>query len=181
MKRKTGHRYPCGKLKGPSAKERALTEAEVYRANMQQVASQPHRRDFRDPLSPRLDSALGRLCERLGLRSELFDAGRDYAELMRRWRAAKGCPDPVHTGAIGSGQGPSDATVNGWWRQIERIEAALRYQGTISYLAVRHLCLDGADISPEVERDAVAGLCIVAHELGRLPVGAHPFARMAAA
>lgn len=179
-KRKTGPRHPCGKLKQPSAKDRALKDAELYRANMAQVASQPHRRDFADPISPRLECALGRFCERQRLRSELFDAGREYADLLRRWRVAKGCPDPVHTGGMGSGQGPSDAVVASWWKQIERIEAGLRRESFLPFLAVRHLAIDDRDIPATATAHAVEGLCIVAQELGRLPVGAHPFVRAAA-
>lgn len=180
-KKKPGPRYPSGKLKSLSVVERLKeVEAKRYRENMAFAAAQPHRRDFADPLSDKLGSALGRFCERHGLRSELYEGGRKYADLVRRWRIAKGCPDPHHQVGIGSGQGPSDEVVADWWEKIQRLERAVLSHGQIAYLAVRHLCVDDSDITEEAREDATVGLRVLAQELGMIQVGAHPFARSAA-
>jgi hypothetical protein len=141
-----------------------------------QVVAQPHRSWAPDPNDPRLESALGRFIIRHKLRSELFDAGDHYADVYARWCAAKGIPHPRRRHMVGGGHGPSDATVNAWWREIEGIEAALRRYGK-AYIHVRHLCLDDEDLSPEATADAIVGLRVVAVEIGRLPERAHPFVR----
>jgi hypothetical protein len=153
-----------------------ITEADkrARLAETSQVASQPHRRWARDPLDPRLATALGRFVIRHGLRSELFDAGDHYADLFARWAAAKGIPHPRRRHMVGGGVGPSDATVDAWWREIEGIENALRRYGK-AYVNVRHLCLDDEDLPPEAAADTITGLRVVAVQIGRLPERTNPF------
>lgn len=139
-----------------------------------QVCAQPHRAWAPDPLDPRLGSALGRFTIRQRLRSELYDAGDQYAALFARWAAAKGIPHPTRRHMVGGGLGPSDATVAAWWREIEAIEGALRLYG-LAYVNVRHLCLEDEDLPPEATADAITGLRAVAVVVGRLPERAHPF------
>jgi len=174
--RKTGLRYADGKLRKPTLEQLKEASAAQYRENMAQAANQPHRRWARDPLDARLESALGRFCLANRVRGELYDAGRAFGDVYRRWRAAKGIRDPLHSSSLGGGDGPSAETVAGWWRTIERVEARLRPHGSIAYLAVRSLCLDDADISTEAADDAIEGLRIVAQEMLRVPVVSHPFA-----
>jgi hypothetical protein len=154
-----------------------ITEADkrARLAETSQVASQPHRRWARDPLDPRLATALGRFVIRHGLRSELFDAAGEWIATYRRWLAAKGVPDQLHAQTLGGGLGPSKATVDAWWRDIERVEARLREYGQGALLGVRHLCLDDCDLPLEAVADTIVGLRVVAVEMGRLPKGAHPF------
>jgi hypothetical protein len=179
--RKSGARYADGKLRKPTLEQLKEASAAQYRENMAQAAAQPHRRGARDPLSPKLADALGRFCEALRLRDELHDAGQEFGHIVRSWRAAKGVPESVRRDATGTGRGPSDETVDRWWREIERVEGKLREHGQITLLAARSLCVDDCDISPEVHEDAVVGLRVVARELGRWQDWQHPFVHSRAA
>jgi hypothetical protein len=173
--RKYGPRDAAGRLKKPTLQQIKEAEAKKHRENMQTVANQPHRRGYSDPLDRRLTSALGRFCIGQRLRSELYDAGEEWAGVLRRWRAAKGVPDPLHTGGMGTGQGPSDKTVDDWERLIRRIENALHLEGKDVWLLTRNVCIEDQDpYSCEVDV-VVRGLRAVAVELGRLPATAHPF------
>lgn len=181
--RKAGPRTKSGALRKPTLQQIKEAEAKEYRENMQTVANQPHRRNAPDPLDRRLSSALGRFCIAHGLRSELFDAGEEWGNLLRRWRAAKGVPDPMHTGGMGSGLGPSDDTVDGWERLIRRIEAALKALDSTETIwrLTRSICIDDEDPRPGDTRHVfvICGLRSVAGELGRLSRSAHPFVRAA--
>ncbi len=179
MKRKTGERYGNGRLKRPTIEQLKQIEAERYRENMQQAAQQPHRRDFRDPLDPRLESALGRFCVRHRLRGELYDAGNEWAEIRRSWNAAKGVPSEVRLGGGGSGQGPSDATVARWGRILTDIDEALYEVNAATMWAARRLCIDDVAPSREFEPYAIRGLSVVAVALGRVEPSIHPFVRAA--
>jgi hypothetical protein len=177
-------------LREANGRPQRSTLAQIVEADHKQrmaetavVAAHPHRAWAPDPLDPRLATALGRFCIRYKVRSELYDAASEWASIYRSWRAAKGVPDPLHTGGMGTGAGPSPATVAGWWREIERVEKALRPYGQGAFVGVRHLCLDDSDVPDEAAADVIAGLRVVAVEMGRITKGAHPFVdarRMAA-
>lgn len=177
--RKQGERSADGRLKRPTLAQLKEADAAKRRENMLFVAAQPHRRDLPDPYSDKAASALGRFWMVNRLRSELFDAGTHYSEITRRWRAAWGVPDPNHSGSLGGGLGPSEATVAAWWREIERIEAALRAKSVVHYAAARHLCIDDADLPEYAAPIAIEALLIIADETGR-SVGQHPFRLVAA-
>lgn len=174
--RKQGVRQPNGQLKRATLAQIVEADHKSRMAQTALVASQPHRAWAPDPLDPRLATALGRFCIRYKVRSELHDAGEEWASTFRRLMAAKGVPDPLHTSTLGTGGGgPSAATVEGWERDVERIEKALRPYGQGAWLGVRHLCLDNADLPDEAAADTIVGLRVLAITLGRLPAGAHPF------
>lgn len=177
-KRKTGERYSNGKLKKPTAAERAKTEAEVYRANMQQVGNQPGRREFADPLDPWLESEVGRFCRRNRLRRELFEAGTEWANIKRLYRLAWGAPMDEHHGGAGSGEGPSAATVAGWKATLLNIEEALYGEtgrNKARYTATMRLCLDGQPVPRELVDYAKDGLRVLAIELGKMTAKEQPF------
>jgi len=178
MKRKPGDRYANGRLKRPTIEQLKQMEAERYRENMQQAAQQPHRRGFRDPLDPRLESALGRFCAIRGLRGELYDAGHEWADMRRSWNQAKGVPSQIKLGG-GTGAGPSDATVARWGRILNDIDEALYDANAATLWAVRRLCIDNVAPSREFEPYAIRGLTIVAETLGRVESNVHPFVRAA--
>lgn len=175
-KRAAGQREANGRLKRPTVAQLKEIEAARYRENMRQVAGQPHRRLAPDPLDPRLENALGRFCVRMKLRPELYDAGQEWAAIVRRWRAAKGCPEPMLRGPQGSGLGPSDATVAAWTRLVVEVERELSTHGAAVWFAARGVCIDDIEPTLENEEAAVVGLLEVAKALGRLPRYAHPFA-----
>ena len=169
-KRKTGERYANGKLKKPTATERAKMAADAYRANMQQVANQPHRREFADPLDPWLESELGRFCRRNKLRRECFEAGEAWADLHRRYYSAKGAPDPLHTGGMGGGGGPSDEMVAKWGEKLRAIVHALTDVDQATYYYTRRLCINreplpAGGLFADYAKD---GLMAVARALGTL-------------
>jgi hypothetical protein len=178
--RKPGLRQPNGKLRRPTLEQLKHVQEMRDRENQLFVGDQPHRRDLPDPLHHWGATALGRFCLRHRLRSELFHAGEKYEETWRRFITAKGVPDHKHHGGMGSGLGPSDETVNRWEAQIEGAEEALRRAQGRVYIAMRHLCLDDADLPATDHSDAIVGLRILAERLVGLPVSAHPFVNMAA-
>jgi hypothetical protein len=177
-KLKTGDREPNGRLSRAAAAAKSLSEAlnEVNRQNALQemavVLAQPHRRGSEDK---RCASALGRFVLAQGLRSEVYDAGIEYAALVNRWRAAKGIPTTVRQGIGGNGEGPSDATVQSWASQIARIELAIVPISHPGFLAMRRLALDDENIPSGLFYDAAISLGALAQAMGRLPQGGHPF------
>ena len=178
-KRKTGKREANGRLQRPTLAQLKNIEAERYRENMQQVASQPHRVGFRDPMDPRLESALGRFCVIHGLRRELYQAGLDWAEMRRSWNSAKGVPDSEHHGGMGTGQGPSPETVERWKRRLFDIDEALYDHNAATMWATRRLCIDGWTPTGDFVPFVVKGLAVVALTLGAIDAKEHPFERAA--
>jgi hypothetical protein len=176
--RKSGARQPNGQLRRPTLAQLQENEYQRRMSETAVVAAQPHRAWAKDPRDPKLATALGRFCVFYAVRSELYEAGVEWANTYRRLLAAKGCPDPLHQSTLGrGGDGPSDATVDAWERDVERVENALRPYGSGALVGVRHLCMDNADLPAEAAADAIVGLRVLAVTLGRLPKGAHPFAR----
>jgi hypothetical protein len=80
-------RHPGGKIKQPTKAEREAAEKAREQAEKATVLAQPHRRGDTDQ---RCESALGSFVIRNKLRSELYDAGQAYADLVRRWRLVIG-------------------------------------------------------------------------------------------
>jgi hypothetical protein len=136
------------------------------------VLAQPHRRGNADP---RCASVFGRFCLRLKLRSELGDAGEEYAATVKRWRAAKGIPTPFHNEASGSGRGAADLTVATWQRQMLAMERAMMDAGLKALLAVKQLTLDGNELAMDQDAAGVEGLMALAVHLGLMPRGTHPW------
>lgn len=177
-KLKQGTRTPSGQLSRSAAAAKSLSEAlnQANRQNaMEQMAvvlAQPHRRGSEDT---RCASALGRFVLAQGLRSEVYEAGLDYAKLINRWRSAKGIPTQIREGIGGLGDGPSDETVQSWASQIARIELAIVPISHAGFLAMRRLCLDDHDIPSSLWFDAAISLGALAKTMGNLPQGGHPF------
>lgn len=178
--RKSGAREANGRRQRPTRAQIEAADKQARLAETAQVAQQPHRRSAPDPRDPRLSTALGRFVIRHGLRSELFEAGSEWSAIYRRWRAAKGVPDPLHSSDIGTGVGPSKAIVDKWWRDMERVEAALRPYGQGALLGARSLCMDDCDVTDAAAPDAIVGLRVIAVEMGWLAKSAHPFLGRAA-
>lgn len=178
-KRKTGKREANGRLQRPTLAQLKDMQGERYRENMQQVAQQPHRRAFRDPMDVRLENPLGRFCAFHGLRRELYQAGLDWAEMRRSWNSAKGVPDSEHHGGMGSGLGPSPETVDRWKRKLVDIDEALYEANAATMWATRRLCIDGVPPTREFVPYVVRGLAIVARTLGAIDAKEHPYERAA--
>jgi hypothetical protein len=177
-KKLPGARYPSGELKRPTVQQRRNRERE---RNMQEVVTvmrQPHRRAAKDPYHKWLECALGRFCLAHGLHEAIYNAGTEYSELMRQWRAARGVPTSVREGVGGSGQGPSADTVAKWWQEINRIERSLMRldNRNAHFFAARRLCVDDIDLMADLSPVAVAALLALANVMKK-NLGKHPFAK----
>lgn len=140
---------------------------------MQTVLAQPHRRGNTSQLCA---SALGRFCLRMKLQPALYEAGQEYAGLIRRWRSAKGVPDPEITSALGNGVGPTPEKVREWTTEILRIETNMLRSGREWYYAVRSVCIDNVDPDASNEGYAVEGLMELARLTGWIDWrDKHPF------
>lgn len=123
--RKSGARYPGGKLKPPSTAERQEWQRKIEEAEMQTVLEQPHRQGNRDQLC---ESPLGRFfLDNPMIRRELREAGVEFASLKHRWRAAMKIPTDIH-GGEGSGIGPSDDTFTRWGNRISLVESSIKHR-----------------------------------------------------
>lgn len=171
--RKPGLRKPNGRLRAPSKAERETHERRAYEAEMLVARSQPHRNGSIDP---RCESAIGRLSMRNPrLRRELFDAADEYEGIKRRWRAAKGIPYELRLGEHGTGDGPSDATVNGWTKQIAEIEQAVARESPLGFSPMQDMVFNGIDPLPSQIIAVTFALLAVAVATGRLTAKASPY------
>ncbi len=173
-KPKAGLRYPSGELKKPTTQAALNQIADARRRHEQSVVlNQPHRRGEANPWA---ESPLGRLCLRLKLRRELYDAGMNYASIVACWRGAKGIPKSTGRSTGGSGQTPADDAVLRWQTQMLEIERAVDRYGIGPLLALRTLVLDEAEVGIEHDGAAMVALQAAAVELGLMKQHAEPFA-----
>ena len=163
--RKSGPRYPSGRLKY-ATRDPVCDEVTVT------VLRQPHRKGDTDQ---RRASALGRFVLAYRMRSEIYDSGNEYAELVARWRAARGIPTDVRLGVGGCGEGPADETVREWNKKIEMVHAAITLVAKPGLPLIRTLILDDRDIDATDAIVTQSALSELAYALGRLGRGAHPF------
>ena len=172
--RKEGKRSPNGRLKAPTKAEREAAALRKEQEAMQTVLAQPHRRGN---VSQLCENALGRFCLRMKLQPALYSAGMEYAGLIRRWRSAKGVPDPEITGALGNGSGPTPEKVQEWTKEILNIERQMTRASHNWYLAMRSVCIDGFDPDANNEGYAIEGLMELARVTGWIDRrDMHPFA-----
>ena len=76
---------------------RERTRDEIKR--IEEAAEQPHRRGFVDPLDPRLESPLGRICAKGLISKAEFDAGVRWRGTYMAWLSTIGATFP-HPGAV---------------------------------------------------------------------------------
>lgn len=174
-KAKQGKRWPSGDLRRPTVDRLNAMAAEQRQKEQRTVLDQPHRRGQADPLA---ESPIGRLALRHSLRKELYNAGLEYADIVRKWRNCWGAPREVGVPgtSVGSGEGPTTRLATTWRTQMLRIERAMMDAGGIdAVIAVQQLVLVIADTAPEQDADAITGLSAVAAELGHVAKTLHPF------
>lgn len=154
-------REPNGRHQRDDAEE---TEAQ----RMQTVLNQPHRRGAPSPRDQRCESALGRFCIRMKLRSELFQAGEEYRAAIRRWRLAKGLPvEGAHT--LGTGEDATPELIARLYRaMVDAQRALVDDAGYRGHQAVRALVVEDLDLELTSESDgaAVDGLWALAVHFG---------------
>ena len=165
-------RYPSGQIKRPSRAEMEEIERKKRDGEKHVVLMQPHRKGETSQLA---GSAFGRFCLRVRANPRLYDAGQEYAALVRRWRSAKGIPQQVRLGEGRGGEGPSDATVMAWTRAINGLNRAMSKATIEGYLAMRQMLLDDYDIGAEQEGPACDALIALAVDLGFAKESDHPF------
>ncbi len=172
-KRKLVLREPNGRAQRPTAAEREAARLKREQGERATVLAQPHRRGNYDQLC---SSALGRHVLDHRLRRELYDAGEEYAATTRRWRAAKGVPEPFITGGRGNGSGTTDEAVE---RLESRLDAMRKYvMAESGERALSHLdrvALDDTTISGALGFLVTGALLALAQHLGIVTTGAHPY------
>lgn len=165
-------REPSGKLQRPSRAQLEAIERRKRDGEKAVVLAQPHRMGETSDLA---GSAFGRFCLRIKAKRALYDAGQDYAGLVRRWRAAKGVPMDVRLGVGGSGDGPSDATVKGWERTMVSLDVAMLGCTREGYYAMRSLVLDDQEVVGGLDDAVKTALFTMAVHSGFVRAGDHPF------
>ncbi len=128
------------------------------------VLAQPHRRGDTDQLRA---SALGRACMRARLRRECYDAGEDYASIVRRWRAAKGCPTTLRLGGASLGDGPDADTVARWRKTIIDCDSAMARETREGWIAAKAAMLDDIDLDATWEGAFVVAMMALAICMGK--------------
>jgi hypothetical protein len=178
-RRKTGKRYPGGKLKQPSAAERSKISAERARMEAEFVQHQPHRRGFAVKDDTWLESEVGRFCRLHGLREEVFEAAKEWANIARLYGAAWGAPqDERHSSPGLTGEGPSMETQAKWKAQLQGIEEKLYGEAGANkarYSATMRLVLRRVIPSRELAPYAVDGLRVVAIYFRKMSARDAPF------
>lgn len=154
-KRKPGKRERNGRLKRET----------VSHGDKAVVLAQPHRLGDTDQ---RCESPLGRFCIRYKLNHDLLKAGRDYADIVRRWRAAKGIPTNEDLGGRGGGEGPSDETVKRWGLKRMKCDQAMALANRDGWMTVLSMLDPAHDFDPGADRapGAILALEALARYLG---------------
>ncbi|MFN7610398.1 MAG: hypothetical protein ACK5QX_05595 [bacterium] len=160
-----------GRRKRPTTK--ADIEAAQRAAEERQkatVLAQPHRRGNTDQKCVWPLGQFAILCKARGNWDEaLYHAGNEYSALVRRWRLAKGIPDPSAGKARGTGKDTDPDVIvrlEAQWRDAESYVKTMG--GMREYAAVRTLCADHQELPDEAHGYAVRGLRLLAKYFGML-------------
>lgn len=161
-KRKSGHREPNGRRSRTEPKERIEGT----------VLNQPHRRGNTDQ---KCASVFGRFCLRNKLRTELYDAGEEYASVTRRWQTAKGIPVQVSSPDPSSGLGVTKEVVKTWQTRMMGMERAMCEATANGHRAMRQLLLDQNEIGMDQDGLAIIAAEALAVHLGFMRAIESPF------
>ena len=166
-------REPSGKIKRPTRAEMAAADLRKREGERSFVLMQPHRNGEASQLA---GSAFGRYCLRMKMRRELYDAGEEYANVVRRWRAARGIPTDLRLSeGAGTGDGPAGTTVAAWAKRISSLNNTMLNTSKEGFFAVRQMILDGYDIGMDQDGCASETLVALAVDLEFIRAGEHPF------
>lgn len=143
--RKTGDRYPCGRLRPGEAD---IAERREEKRRVKQILAQPHRRGERSQLA---ESAIGRFILRHwtdeAMRQQLYDAALRYAATNRKWASAWGAPMADLLGGNG-GDVPIEV-INEWSRNVRGWEREMCDAGLqAGKIAVYLMAVHNQDLSP---------------------------------
>jgi len=166
-KRKPGHREPNGRIRRMDDHAR-----DAFNVEKLTVLSQPHRRGELE--DPKQESPLGRFVMRHKLRQELYDAGNEYAGMVRCFYAAK-LPAGAMTGIPqlpgddrGSGNGVSPEKAVWLENELHRLEGPLKALSRRGFSALRMLAVHEREIMASSERMAAEVLYQLALALKRV-------------
>lgn len=166
----TAHYAIVIKAREPNGRHQRDDAEETREQRMATVLAQPHRKGLTDQ---RCENALGRFCIRMKLRSELYQAGEEYRNAIRRWRLAKGLPvEGAHS--LGSGQDASPEQVARLFRaMVDAQRVLVEDAGFRSHQAVRALIVEDLDLQATSESDgaAIDGLWALAEHFGLIKGG----------
>ncbi len=172
-KRKSGVREASGRLQRPSKEEREAARLRREAGERATVLAQPHRRGNYDQLCA---SALGRHVLDCGLRRELYDAGEEYAETVRRWRAIKGVPVSLAAIGHGSGRDIADETVRRLCDRLNAMrQAVTRNGGAHGLVALDRVVLDHDTLPGAIGFRVTGALITLAVHLGLIGENEHPY------
>lgn len=172
-KRKSGVREPNGRLQRPSKEEREAARLRREAGERATVLAQPHRRGNYDQLCA---SPLGRHVLDAGLRRELYDAGEEYAETVRRWRAIKGVPVGLSNIGAGTGGEIADETVKRLCKRLQDMRQAIVTNGGPATLcALDRVALDHETVPGAIGFRVTGALITLAEHLGLVAVNSHPY------
>jgi hypothetical protein len=169
-KRKPGHREPDGRLRRIADHER-----DAFNVEKLTVLSQPHRRGERE--DQKQESPLGRFVIRHKLREELYDAGNEYAGMVRCFYAARLPADALKDvpqlpgDDRGSGNGVSPEKAVWLEKELYRLETPLKACSRRGFSALRMLAVHEREIGVNSEGMAAKVLYLLAVMLKR--VGGH--------
>lgn len=171
-KRRPGQREANGRLKRIIAadRDRNITIDQLV------ALAQPHRRGDTEQ---KLASPLGRFVVRHKLREELYDAGNEYAGMVRCYYAAKlpagamtGVPQlPGDDRTGGSGNGVSQEKAVWLEKELSRLETPLKALSAIGFSALRMLAVHEREIGVNSEGMAAKVLYLLAVMLKRVGGG----------
>jgi hypothetical protein len=172
-KRKVGVREPNGRLQRPSKEEREAARLRREAGERATVLAQPHRRGNYDQLCA---SSLGRHVLDHRLRRELYDAGEEYAETVRRWRAAKGVPVGLSAIGVGSGRDMADEAVKRLGIRLNAMRQAVTTDGgPQALIALDRVALDQETLPGAIGFRVTGALITLATHLGLIARDAHPY------
>jgi hypothetical protein len=155
-----------GRLKRPTMAEIRAAEADKLNAEKATVANQPHRKG---DLSQLRESELGRFVLDNKLRSELYLAGNQLFVLVWSWRAAIGCPMPLHIPRSAIMNPDSEGMDAVWNKKINKCYAAIQQEcGKGVVMPLVNLCVHDEPVSTMNRRNVIDGLAALAVELGQV-------------
>jgi hypothetical protein len=166
-KRKPGHREPNGRIRRMDDHARDALNVEKLT-----VLAQPHRRGERE--DQKQASPLGRFVMRHKLREELYDAGNEYAGMVRCFYAAR-LPAGALTGIPqlpgddrGSGNGVSPQKAAWLGKELSRLETPLKAFSRRGFSALRMLAVHEREIGVNSEGITAKVLYLLAVMLKRV-------------
>lgn len=171
--RKIAPRESNGRVQRPNVAKLKTIEQEKHAENTAVALAQPHRRGDADP---RRVSAIGRFCQRMKLRHEIYEAAVDHLKVRKWWGAAVGRPQGFENSESRGGAGPSDETVRGWLNEMIAVDRLLVRIAPYRKNLFFRVAIDDVDQAPGPDDDLlVSALLDLAVFKGRMSARSSAF------